>query len=268
MRDFAGIRHIVLDMDGTIYLGGTLLPHTLEFLARLNRVGIGYSFVSNNCSRSRADYARYLGEIGIQAKPETIWTSAHATIQYLRNALPQVRRLFVLGTPGLDDDLQLGGFEMVGDRPDAVVVGFDTALTYDRLARTAYWISRGLPYIATHPDRVSPTDRATVLPDCGAICALFESATGRKPDAVPGKPNPGMIESVLLQTKLQPRQVAMVGDRIYTDMRMASDAGVLAVLTLTGEATKADVDKCPAEQRPDVVINNLGEFADMLEGGR
>ncbi len=176
-----------------------------------------------------------------------------------------MKRLFVLGTAGLSDDLRLAGFEIVDERPDAVIVGFDTALTYDRLAQTAYWISRGLPYVATHPDRVCPTDRPIVLPDCGAICSLLETATGRRPDAVPGKPNPLMIEAVFARYRLKPDEIALVGDRLYTDIRMAREAGAIGVLTLTGETKQADLEGCPPGQRPDIVVANLGEFGELLE---
>jgi NagD protein len=266
--DLAQIRHVVLDMDGTIYLGGTLLPHTISFLSTLSRLGIGHSYVTNNCSRGRAEYVEHLAEIGISASADSILTSAHATIHHLNTQLPGAKRLFVLGTPGLDDDFRLAGFEIVNDRPDAVIVGFDTALTYDRLSQTAYWISRGLPYVATHPDRVCPTDRPIVLPDCAAICALLETATGRKPDAIPGKPNPIMLEAVFAKHDLWPQQVALVGDRLYTDMRMARDAGAVAVLTLTGETKQAHVDRCPEGQQPDVIVNDLGEFGRLIEKAR
>ena len=192
--------------------------------------------------------------MGLEAEPDAMWTSAHATIHYLQSMVPTARRLFVLGTPGLCDDFRLAGFEIVDERPDAVIVGFDTGLTYDRLARTAYWISQQLPYVATHPDRVCPTDRPIVLPDCAAICALLETATGRQPDAVPGKPNPLMLEAVFAQHDLMPQEVALVGDRLYTDIRMARDAGAVAVLTLTGETKRADVENCPHDQRPDLVV--------------
>ena len=259
------IRHVVLDMDGTIYLGGTLLPHALPFLSTLARLGIEHSFVTNNCSRSRAEYVEHLRDIGIEAKADSILTSAHATIHYLNANLPGAKRLFVFGTSGLCDDLRLAGFEMVDDRPDAVIVGFDTRLTYERMCQTASWISRGLPYLATHPDRVCPTDRPIVLPDCGAMCALLETATGRRPDAVPGKPNPLMLEAVFAQHQLAPGEVALVGDRLYTDIRMARDAGAIAVLTLTGETNRTDVERCPPNQRPDLVVADLGEFANALE---
>jgi NagD protein len=264
----AKIRHVVLDMDGTIYLGSTVFPETLPFLGTLNKLGIGYSFVTNNCSRSRAEYGKHLHELGIDVPSETIWTSAHATIAWLRSNLPSAIRLYVFGTPGLHDEFRAAGFGVVETEPDAVVVGFDLQLTYERLAQTAYWISRNLPYVATHPDRVCPTNRPIVLPDCGAICALFESATGRRPDAVPGKPNPAMLAAVAESNGLAPSQIAMVGDRLYTDMRMARDAGALAVLTLAGETKPQDVDACDVAQRPDLVINNLAELAQMLEDPR
>jgi NagD protein len=266
--DLAKIRHVVLDMDGTMYLGGTKFPETLPFLATLSRLGIGYSFVTNNCSRSRAEYIEHLLQMGIAARPESVWTSAHATIFYLRAKLPKLERLFVLGTSGLHDEFRDAGFGVVDVEPEAVVVGFDNQLTYNRLAQTAYWISRDLPYVATHPDRVCPTDRPIVLPDCGAICALLESATGRRPDAIPGKPSPAMLDSVLGAHRLARHEVAMVGDRLYTDVRMARDAGVLAVLTLTGETEQADVDSCAETQRPHLVVSHLGELASLLEEAR
>jgi NagD protein len=268
MTQLAGIRHVVFDLDGTLYLGGKLFPHTLPFLAALSRWNIGHSYVTNNCSRSRAQYVEKLRKIGIDADPESISTSAHATAHYLHTALPHVRRLFVLGTVGLFEDFRQAGFEIVDENPDAVIVGFDTELNYDRHCRTSYWISQGLPYIATHPDRVCPTDLPTVLPDCGAICALLETATGRKPDFVPGKPNPQMLEAVFARYNLAPYEAALVGDRLYTDIRMARDAGALGVLTLTGETKLEDVENCPPNQRPDVIIANLGEFARLLERAR
>ena len=255
-------------MDGTIYLGGVLFDSTFRFLALLSDYGIGYTFVTNNCSRSRIEYVAHLQAMGIHVAADSVETSAQATVYYLKSSLPKVRKLFVLGTTGLDDDLRHGGFEIVDDCPDAVVVGFDTTLTYDRLARTAFWISQRLRFIATHPDRVCPTDRPTVLPDCGAICALLEAATGRPPDAIPGKPNPAMLQAVMQRRAIDPGQVAMVGDRLYTDVRMARSAGALAVLTLTGETTQNQVQLAPESDRPDVVVADLDELADLIRDSR
>jgi NagD protein len=268
MTDLSKIRHVVLDMDGTIYLDDTLFPATRPFLSLLARLGIGCTFITNNCSRSRGEYVQLLCAMGINVDADAISTSAQATAHYLQSSLPHVQRLFVFGTVGLHDDLKHAGFEIVTDRPDAVVVGFDPNLTYDGLARTAYWISQPLPYIATHPDRVCPTDKPIVLPDCGAICALFETATGRRPDAVPGKPSSAMLQAILEHHRLAPNETAMVGDRLYTDVRMARNVGAVAILTLTGETKPSQLDSCPESDRPDLVVADLEELRRLLQAAR
>lgn len=262
----AQLRHVVLDMDGTIYLDERLFAETKPFLQTLIENGIGYSFITNNNSLSRAEYLERLERMGLPTPAESLVTSAHAAAAYLATHLPAVRRPFVLGTPGLIEDLRLAGYAHEETQPDAVIVGFDRTLDYEKLCRTAYWVKSGLPYLATHPDRVCPTKEATVLPDCAAICALVESATGRKPDAVPGKPSPAMLEGLASKLSLQPAQMAMVGDRLYTDIRMAVAAGAIGVLTLTGEATEADL--AGSEVRPDLVIKDLGDFAQQIDACR
>ena len=181
----ANIRHVALDLDGTVYLGGTLFKTTMPFLASLEELGIGHTFLTNNPSKSTAEHLGLLRRIGIPAGPSQLYTSTQATIEHLRRQRPEVRRLFVLGTPGLCQDLESAGFTLLPDNPnaspDAVLVGFDMTLTYARLCRAAWWIKQGKPYFATHPDRVCPTDQPTVLVDCGAICAALEQATGRAP---------------------------------------------------------------------------------------
>src|SRR5947207_14204068 len=137
------------------------------------------------------------------------------------------------------EEFQAAGFVLLADdpeaEPDAVIVGFDQTLTYRRLCRAAWWITRGKPYFATNPDRVCPADESTVLVDCGSICGALETATGRMPTAVLGKPDPAMIEGILHRHSLAPHELAMVGDRLYTDMAMAQKAGAFGVLVLTGE---------------------------------
>jgi NagD protein len=177
-----------------------------------------------------------------------------------------VRRLFVLGTASMSRELEAAGFSLTadsaGDVPDGVVVGFDTDLKFARLCRAAYWISKGKPFIATHPDRLCPTDQPTVLVDCGAICAALKEATGRAPDMVLGKPDPCMLRGILSRHALAPAQLAMVGDRLYTDMAMAHRAGALGVLVLTGETTAAEgANHSPA---PDLVVSGLAEFGERL----
>lgn len=264
------IKHVALDMDGTIYKGGTLFPWTQAFLARMKQLGIGYSFLTNNPSKSVPDYLAHLEKMGIKATREELYTSAMATIDLLKKRYPAARRLFVLGTPSMMAEFSGAGFHLTADGPefvpDAVVVGFDMTLTYSRVCRAAWWIQQGKPFIATNPDFVCPTDQPTVYVDCGSMCAMLEKATGRPPDAVLGKPDPEMLGGILARHGLKPDQVAMVGDRIYTDIAMAQRAGALGVLVLSGEATEADAQK--ASQPPDLVLPTLAELGDQLAASR
>lgn len=261
-----GITHVALDMDGTIYKGGTLFACTLPFLAEMKSLGIGCTFLTNNPSKSTDDYVAHLRKLGVGTTREQLLNTTQATIACLRRRFPAVRRIFALGTPSMLAEFTAAGFALTADDPadvpDAVVVGFDLTLTYARACRAAWWIQQGKPYLATNPDRVCPTDQPAVLIDCGSICAMLEKATGRAPDIVLGKPDPEMLRDILERHHLQSAQVAMVGDRIYTDVLMARRAGALGVLVLTGEATAEDAAR--AETKPDLIVPSLAEFGALL----
>lgn len=264
------VQHVALDMDGTIYSGGTLFPFTIPFLQLLEEMGIGYTFLTNNSSRSTSDYLAHLEKIGIKASQDQLYTSTQATIEHLEQELPDLKRLFVLGTASMRQEMVEAGFmlteDTAEDEPDAVVVGFDTGLVYRRLCRAAYWIKQGKYFIATHPDRICPTDQPTVLVDCGAICAALKEATGRGPDMTLGKPDPCMIRGILHRHALRPGQLAMVGDRLYTDVAMARRAGAFCVLVLTGETTAEQAAKhSPA---PDLIVSGLDELGERLREAR
>lgn len=265
LQKLSRLKHLALDLDGTLYLGGRVFEFTAPFLAKLHELGIGRTFFTNNSSKSTKQYVQHLKKMGIDATEQDIYSSTHATLHYLRESRPELRKLFVLGTPGLQEEIAEHGYILTGDgedAPDAVVIGFDTTLTYTRLCRAAYWIAQGKPFIATHPDRICPTDQPTMLPDCGAMCAMLTSATGRQVDAVLGKPAAAMLQGVMKRHNVQPHEIAVVGDRIYTDMAMARNAGGVGILVLSGETTRADVDA--AEHRPDLVVRDVGEFASLL----
>lgn len=260
------VKHLALDMDGTIYSGGTLFADTLPFLKLLKQLGVSYSFLTNNSSKSVSDYVAHVRRMGIEAAPEEFFTSTLATVEYLSEAMPQVQRLFVLGTESMTKEITAAGFlatkDDPADEPDAVLVGFDTNLTFKRLCRAAFWIKRGKPFIASHPDRVCPTDEPTVLVDCGSVCAALTEATGRTPDAVLGKPDPRMLRGLLQRLGLKPENLGMVGDRLYTDMEMARRAGSPGILVLTGETTLAEAQKAP--HQPALIATNLTELGEKL----
>jgi len=260
------VKHVALDMDGTIYNGDTLFPYTKNFLNSLDEMGISYSFLTNNPSRSTTDYLSHLSKMGLKVSENEIYTSAHATISYLTDHYPDVKRIFFLGTPSMISEFEQAGFHSVADdpmdEPDAVVVGFDPALSYARLTRAAWWIRKKKIYLATNPDYVCPTDQPVVLIDCGSICAALEKATGRTPDVVLGKPDPEMLHGIKRGNGLKQEEIAMVGDRIYTDLLMAQRANALGVLVLSGESTLQDVDT--AGFVPDIVTDSIESFGELL----
>jgi HAD superfamily hydrolase (TIGR01450 family) len=260
------IKHVALDMDGTIYNGSTLFPYTPGFLASLKAAGIGYSFLTNNPSKNTNDYLKHLEKMGIPAVREEMYTSALATIDYLKSHYPLVKRIFILGTPSMIAEFEGNGYistaDDADDVPDAVIVGFDTSLVYARLCRASWWVSQQLPYIATNPDWVCPTDQPVILVDCGAICACIEGATKRLPDIVVGKPDPRMLDGILHRYQLHPSEIAMVGDRLYTDVKMALNANAVGVLVLSGEATMEDV--AYSDVKADVIADNVATFGKLL----
>lgn len=264
------LQHVALDMDGTIYCGNTLFPFTAAFFALLAELNIGFTLLTNNSSKSVADYLTHLQRLGIRVQAQQLCTSTQLSIQFLREELSEVRRIFLLGTASMGCEISSAGFALAednpADEPDAVLVGFDTSLTFSRLCRAAYWIKQGKPFIASHVDRVCPTDEPTVLVDCGSICAALAEATGRKPDAVLGKPDPQMLREVLQRHELRPENLAMVGDRLYTDMAMARHAHTLGVLVLTGEATRDDAKQ--HHQQIDLVVRDIAEFGQLLKAAR
>ena len=266
----AGIRHVALDMDGTIYMGMSLFDYTIPFLNSLKEMGITYSFLTNNPSTSIPDYLKKLAGMGIEATEEEMYTTALATIDYIKTNFPEARRLFLLGTPSMISEFEKAGFESVADsaeeKPDVLVVAFDKTLEYSRLCRAAYWAQQGVPYVATNPDRVCPTDQPTVLVDCGSICKCIEHATGRQPDIVLGKPDPNMLTGVQARYGVKPEQVAMVGDRIYTDIEMAHNAGAFGVLVLSGETTLQIADEAP--RQPDLIADSIEVLGELLRASR
>ncbi len=270
-RSLSKIRHVVLDLDGTLYNGSEVFPETVPFLALLGQLGIGYTLLTNNASKSRCDYLAHLEQLGIPCDEAQIHTSAHATQRYLHEHGLSGKHLFFLGSPNLVAEFVKAGFLATdggedSPEPAAVIVAADPTLTYEKLCRAAWWITRTKPWIATNPDRFTPTNRRTVLPGCAATCAYLEVATGRRPDIVLGKPHPSMLAPILKEHRLEPSQVAMVGDRLYTDIALAHRTGAFGVLVLTGETRASDVAGAP--EPPDLVVTHLGELGQYLAASR
>ena len=198
--------------------------------------------------------------MGIEVGPENILTAGAATATYLIEETPW-RKVYVLGTPCFENELHSAGLTLDNEDPEAVVISFDKTLTYEKLERACLLLRDGLPYIATNPDKVCPTEYG-YIPDCGAIAALLESAADRTPRFI-GKPSPDFAKMALLKLSAQAAHTAMVGDRLYTDMEMARQAGLASILVLSGESTKDDLSK--TTQQPDFVFGSVVDIQEALE---
>ena len=256
----ADIRQVFLDMDGTIYHGGRLYPTTIPFLNFLKSNGIGYKFLSNNSSFSTQEYVAKLAKLGITADEDEFYISTDYAIDYLKEFHPQLKRLFVMGMESIFPAFEAAGFEVTDENPDAVVVAFDRTLTYEKLCRAAYFIKKGLPAFATHPDVFCPTDQETFLVDCGAFIACLETATGCKLTVL-GKPDPGFLRSAAARCGVKTSQTLMAGDRLSTDIRVGINAGAVTC-RITGPG--ADLTPVPGVV-PDFSFNDLGELQKIWE---
>lgn len=257
------IHGYLFDMDGTIYLGGKLLPGAKALVEFLREQEIPHYFLTNNSSRSKLDYVHKLNRFDIPVTTDKIFTSGEATAMYLRKQKSDAR-IFLVGTPSLEAEFAAFGFDLVQDEPDYAVLGFDTTLTYEKVWKLCDHVRAGVPFIATHPDINCPTETG-FMPDIGAMIEMVASSTGRRPDVIVGKPHQPIVESILEKAGLEPGQLAMVGDRLYTDIALGA-AGIRTILVLSGEASREDIPAAPVQ--PDLVLENVGELLNLLKTGR
>ncbi len=247
-------------MDGTFFLGDTLLPGAMELLEFLNQKGMPFSFLTNNTSRSELDYIRKLRGLGVREEDARVYTAGDATIAYLKKYYPG-KEVFLLGTASLAESFTAAGIELSDIDPEVVVIGYDTSLTYARLSAFCRFVRQGLPYIATHPDVNCPSPDGPV-PDIGAMMSLVEASTGRKADVVIGKPNPRIVNALADEWGLDAKDLVMVGDRLYTDIALGDTAGVRTVLVLSGETRREDLEN--NSFKPDLVCQNLADLIRYL----
>ncbi|MBP3657311.1 MAG: HAD-IIA family hydrolase [Clostridia bacterium] len=256
----SGIRCFLLDMDGTFYLGDKLIEGSLDFLAALERTGRTARFLTNNSSKSASVYAKKLEKMGVDEKYRDVMSSAHAAARYCMQTFPG-KKCYLLGNPMLREELISMGMELTEDDADYVLVAFDTTLDYAKMCKVCDYIRYGKPYIATHPDYNCPTETG-FIPDMGAIMAFIEASTGRKADVILGKPYKGIVDEALARTGFALNEMAMVGDRLYTDVATGVNHGMTGILVLSGEATMEDV--AVSDVKPHLIFNRLADMIPYL----
>lgn len=256
------LKYFALDMDGTIYLGQKLLPGAKEFLEYLAESGRKYVFLTNNSSKNKQSYVNKLQALGLNATIDQILTSGEATALYIKSLKPNAR-IFLLGTPDLEQEFIAHGFTLTNSSPDFVVLGFDQTLTYAKLTEACHLIREGVPLIATHPDINCPTDeRSGYIPDVGAMLELIYASTGKKAKII-GKPYQEIIDVLVAKLNCQRKETAMVGDRLYTDIKLAENAAICGILVLSGETKQTDLTN--SQVHPTYVFESVLELAAALQ---
>lgn len=249
-----------LDMDGTIYLGERWIDGARDFLERIAATGRNYVFLTNNSSKNAAVYVEKLERMGLVVGEEKIVTSGQATIHYLKKHYAD-RKIFLLGNELLRVEFAQAGILLEEESPDVVVTAFDTSLDYRKMCKVCDFVRAGLPYLATHPDYNCPTEDG-FIPDAGAIHAFIHASAFRYPDRVIGKPNEDIITYLTERVNTERNRIAMVGDRLYTDIAAGRNHGLKSVLVLSGEASLKDAES--SEVKPHLIFSSVREMIPFL----
>lgn len=259
----------LFDMDGTLYLGDEVYQGAIELMEELPALGKRYIYLTNNSSRAGTDYITRLRRLGFPCEAENVFTSGMATGMYLNQNFPGAS-VYLAGTKAFYRELVSYGIRLVNDENghteadtvDVVVQGFDRELTYEKLDRAVHFLRRGSRFIAANPDWVCPMPAGEVLPDCGSICALLTASSGKEPEYI-GKPNRNMIDVISKMTGIPNEKICAVGDRLYTDIAVAQNAGAVSVLVMSGETDEAIL--AAADRKPDYVLPSVKELHEVLK---
>ncbi len=253
----------LFDMDGTLYLGDRLFDFTVPLLDAIRASGGMYLFMTNNSSKSVEDYIEKLRKLGISSTREDFITSSQATAYYLHKH-HEGKKLYVCGTKSLKKELRSEGFSVTDnlDEVECIIMGFDTELTFQKLHDVSYLLltQPEIPYIATNPDLVCPTEFGSV-PDCGSVCGMIFNATGRQPLVI-GKPAPLMPILAMDRLGFTKEETCVIGDRIYTDVKSGLNAGITGILVMSGETTPEILAE--SKDKPHIVLENAGEILNYL----
>ncbi len=265
MERLRSCKLFLFDMDGTLYLGNQLFDFTPKLLRTIRANGGRYMFMTNNSSKSVADYIKKLASLGIEAEYDDFMTSSQATAYYLKKHYPG-KVLYVSGTQSLKEELMKEGFAITEDaeKTEVIVSGFDTELTFKKLHDVSKMLcTRDIPYIATNPDYVCPTEFGSV-PDCGSVSDMLFNVSGKRPLFI-GKPSALMPKLAMEKCGVAAEQTVVIGDRIYTDIKSGLNASALTVLVMSGETTHEILEA--SEDKPHLVLKDCSEMIPILTGG-
>jgi len=256
------ISGFVIDMDGTIYKGGKAIPGAPGFIDELNGRKIPFVLLTNNSAHGRLFYYEKVRAMGFDVGLDNILTSTMATVRYLKGHRPG-KTVYPLGSPQFGEEIREAGITVDENDPDIVLLAFDTTVTYEKINNAYHFLASGSELIATHPDDLCPTEDGYDV-DIGPFIRLFESITDRKATVI-GKPNRRMLEMAAEAMDADIGGLVMVGDRLYTDMKMAYDSGITSVLVLTGETERRDLET--SDVKPTFIVDSVADIpGSVLDG--
>ena len=265
MADLTDITLFLLDMDGTVNLGYDPIDGAKEFLETLKEQGKKHIFLTNNSSKSASDYVEKMSSLGFPCESENVFTSGMAAGMFLEEN-KKGSKIFVCGTESLKKELRNYDVDIseTGEDADTVLLGYDTELDYKKIRIVCDLLDAGADYYATNIDMVCPIEGGRYLPDCGSFADMFEQAVKRRPRFL-GKPDRTMIDIIAKAEGVPYENIAMVGDRIYTDVKTGINAGVTSILVLSGETTMEDYKK--SDVKPDYILDSVKDIYTAIKGG-
>ena len=263
MAELKDITLFLLDMDGTVNLGYDPIDGAKEFLCTLKEQGKSFIFLTNNSSKSASDYVDKMRSLGFPCESENVFTSGMAAGMFLEEN-KKGSKVFVCGTKSLKNELKNYDVDMseTGEDADTVLLGYDTELDYKKIRTVCDLLDGGADYYATNIDMVCPIEGGRYLPDCGSFADMFEQAVKRRPRFL-GKPDRTMIDIIAKAQGVPYENIAMVGDRIYTDVKTGINAGVTSVLVLSGETTLEDYKK--SDVKPDYILSSVKDILEAIK---
>ncbi len=247
------IKGVIFDLDGTIYVGNTLIPGAKAKIEELRKKGLKVVFFTNAGTRSRKGFSMKLGELGVEAPPEHIYCGSYLLARYVSER-HKGKNVFIVGERGLLEECEELGVPLTEGNAGIVAIGLDRAFSYDKLAKALAEIGGGAILLATNGDATFPTERGP-MPGAGSLVAAVEFASGKKAEII-GKPNKYSMLLIEKELGLKPSEILMVGDRLDTDISYAKACGLKSALVLTGNSKRKDIK----EMKPDLVFESVADL--------
>ncbi len=259
----------LFDMDGTIYIDDQVIHGAVDFIQYLKSNGYKRYFFTNNSSKTREEYFHKLRGFGIDLHEEEIITSNRITADYLKENHSAAKILY-MGNFEATKEIKSFGLNIIppykrnmDKKIDIAVMAYDTGINYEKIVVFSHFLKKNVLYIVTHPDINCPSETG-MLPDVGAFISMFKSSTGRDPDLIMGKPSAHILNYIIEKEQINKQEAIFIGDRVYTDIKMAKDTDISSILVLSGESELSDVEKY--NYSPDLIVDSLLDLYDVFKG--